>query len=426
MRKVNYRSFSARFAFLAFMLFLAFGATVQAQDVQAGEKLFNSNCAACHKLDAKGVGPALRGVGEKFEREWLYKWIGNSMEMVNSGDPQAVALFEEWNGAIMTPFPGLSEEDIDNILAYTDQEKVDLVPQEDANLAVVQAQGDDSGLNKSVVLGLLAVLFLMLIVTLYVVNRTLKRVAVQHGVDPDEAGLSARGAARKLAQNQFLMIVLSVLLFLGGAYYAYAYMMQINMNVGYEPVQPIHFSHKIHAGDNKIDCQLCHSSARKSKTSSIPSLNMCMNCHMNITEYNGAVDPANGYTKEFYDGEIQKLYEAVGWDPEEREYTGEEEPVKWVRIHNLADFAYFNHAQHVTAGGIDCQKCHGPVEEMEVMSQYSPLTMGWCIECHRTTNVGLESNEYYSKIHEELSKKYGVEKLTVAQMGGIECGKCHY
>lgn len=426
MRKVNYRSFSARFAFLALMLFLAFGAPVQAQDAQAGEKLFKSNCAACHKLDAKGVGPALRGVGEKFEREWLYKWIKNSMEMVNSGDPQAVALFEEWNGAIMTPFPGLSDEDIDNILAYTDQEKAEPAPQAGADLAVVQPQESESGLSSNVVLGLLAVLFLMLIVTLYVVNRTLKRVAVQHGVDPDEAGLSMRGAARKLAQNQFLMILMSVTLFLGGSYFAYDYLMQININVGYEPVQPIHFSHKIHAGDNKIDCQLCHSSARKSKTSSIPSLNMCMNCHMNITEYNGTVDPANGYTKEFYDGEIQKLYDAVGWDPEEREYTGEEEPVKWVRIHNLADFAYFNHAQHVTAGGLDCQKCHGPVEEMEIMSQHSPLTMGWCIECHRTTNVDLENNEYYSKIHEELSKKYGVEKLTVAQMGGIECGKCHY
>ncbi|MDA7765512.1 cytochrome c family protein, partial [Flavobacteriaceae bacterium] len=119
-------------------------------------------------------------------------------------------------------------------------------------------------------------------------------------------------------------------------------------------------------------------------------------------------------------------YAAVGWDETNQAYTGETQPVKWVRIHNLPDFVYFNHAQHVEVGEIACQKCHGPVEEMEIMYQYSPLTMGWCINCHRETNVKVESNEYYAKIHESLSKKYGVEKLTVAQMGGLECGKCHY
>src|SRR5699024_9746529 len=189
------------------------------------------------------------------------------------------------------------------------------------------------------------------------------------------------------AENQFIMIVFAIVLFLGGAYFAYGYLMQVGVDQGYQPVQPIHFSHKIHAGDNQIDCQLCHSSARKSKTSGIPSLNVCMNCHKNIDEYDGEEDLAKGYTKEFYTKEIQKLYDAVGWDPEEQSYTGEEKPVRWVRIHNLPDFAYFSHAQHVTAGGIACQKCHGPVEEMEIMTQHSPLTMGWCIECHRDTNV---------------------------------------
>ena len=134
----------------------------------------------------------------------------------------------------------------------------------------------------------------------------------------------------------------------------------------------------------------------------------------------------NGYTKDFYTKEIKKLYAAVGWDEENQKYTGESQPVKWVRIHNLPDFVYFNHAQHVQVGEIECQKCHGPVEEMEIMYQHSPLTMGWCINCHRETNIKVESNEYYAKIHEALSKKYGVEKLTVAQMGGLECGKCHY
>ena len=203
-------------------------------------------------------------------------------------------------------------------------------------------------------------------------------------------------------------------------------MLQIGVDQGYMPIQPIHYSHKIHSGANQIECQYCHSSAKKSKHSGIPSLNVCMNCHENIAEYNGEEDLEKGYTKDFYTNEIKKLYKAVGWDEDSQSYTGDTEPVKWVRIHNLPDFVYFNHAQHVTVAGVDCQKCHGPVEEMEILYQYYPLTMGWCIDCHRETNVKVKDNEYYTKIHEELSKKYGVEELTAAQMGGLECGKCHY
>jgi Class III cytochrome C family len=127
-----------------------------------------------------------------------------------------------------------------------------------------------------------------------------------------------------------------------------------------------------------------------------------------------------------YNAEIQKLYLAAGWDEADQAYTGDERPVKWLRVHNLPDLAYFNHSQHVTVGGIECQTCHGPVEEMEIVEQYAPLTMGWCINCHNETNVNMKDNEYYKKIHEELSKKYGRDKLTAAELGGIECGKCHY
>jgi cytochrome c553 len=165
------------------------------------------------------------------------------------------------------------------------------------------------------------------------------------------------------------------------------------------------------------------SSDRISKNAGIPSLNVCMNCHKNIAEVSDTTATAE-YSKAFYDGEIQKLYNAVGW--KDGKYTGKTQPVKWVQIHNLPDFAYFNHAQHVTVAGIECQTCHGPVQTMEIMRQYSPLTMGWCINCHRKTEVKTEGNEYYTKVHDELSKKYGVSKLTAAQMGGLECGKCHY
>jgi len=393
--------------------------------VTAGKALFNANCAACHKLNKRAVGPALKGVSAKYDKEWLYSWIKNSTAMVKSGDAQAVAIYEEYNGSVMTSFPQLSNEDIDNILAYTDY-----TPPA-AAAAVSAAAGapaaNSAGPDNTLILIALILVFGILVVMLFLVQRTLLRIA-------DASGVEIRPVAKPkrtplwlaFVQNQFLVFLSVVLLLLSSAYFAYGYFMQVGVDQGYMPVQPIHYSHKIHVGANQIECKYCHSSARVSKHSGIPSLNVCMNCHQNIAEYNGEEDLENGYTKDFYTKEIKKLYAAVGWDEESQSYTGETQPVKWVRIHNLPDFVYFNHAQHVEVGQIECQKCHGPVEEMEVMYQYSPLTMGWCINCHRETNVKVESNEYYTKIHEALSKKYGVEKLTVAQMGGLECGKCHY
>lgn len=392
-------------------------------DPVVGKQLFNANCAACHSLDRKAVGPALRDVAKKYEKEWLHKWIHNSAAMVASGDERAVKIFNEFNGSPMQAFPQLSEADIDNILAYTSQPKAEPVVSADGGGGGATTSG--GGFSNQMVLGLLAVVLLMLVIMLFLVNRVLKKIALANGVEyPEEEKRLPLWKA--FAQNQFLVLVSSIFLLLAGAYCAYGYFMQIGVDQGYAPVQPIHFSHKIHAGDNQIDCNYCHSSARVSKTSGIPSLNVCMSCHENIYEYNGDVDEAHGYTKEFYDQQIAKLYEAVGWDPNERTYSGEENPVKWVRVHNLPDLAYFNHSQHVSVAGLECQTCHGPVQEMEILEQFSPLTMGWCISCHRTTDVKLKDNAYYEKIHAELSKKYGVERLTVAQMGGMECGKCHY
>jgi mono/diheme cytochrome c family protein len=401
---------------------------VSAQDdaaVQAGKKLFNVNCAACHKLNKRAVGPALKGVSSKYDKEWLYSWINNSTAMVKSGDAQAVAIYEEYNGSVMTSFPQLSTEDIDNILAYTDYTPPATTIAATAAGTPVQAAG--SSVSNNLILIALALVFGILVVMLFLVQRTLLRIATMSGVDIQPEPKPKRTPIWvAFVQNQFLVLVSVVLLLLSSAYFVYGFFMQVGVDQGYMPVQPIHYSHKIHAGANQIECKYCHSSARVSKHSGIPSLNVCMNCHRNIAEYNGEEDLENGYTKDFYTKEIKKLYAAVGWDEENQAYTGETQPVKWVRIHNLPDFVYFNHAQHVEVGEIACQKCHGPVEEMEIMYQYSPLTMGWCINCHRETNVKVESNEYYAKIHEALSKKYGVEKLTVAQMGGLECGKCHY
>lgn len=412
---------------LTLFTLLAVSAVAQEQelDPMAGKKLFNANCAACHKLNKKAVGPALRGVSAKYDKEWLYSWIKNSSAMIKAGDAQAVAIWEEYNKTAMTAFPQLSNADIDNILAYTDY--VPPVTTPPAGTAPVGVAAPASGVTNEIILAVLALVFVLLVVMLFLVQKTLLRIAQASGVELITEDQPKRTTIwQAFAQNQFLVFVSVVFLLLSSAYFAYGYFMQVGVDQGYMPVQPIHYSHKIHAGANEIECKYCHSSARVSKHSGIPALNVCMNCHKNIAEYNGEEDLENGYTKDFYTNEIKKLYAAVGWDEENQRYTGETQPVKWVRIHNLPDFVYFNHAQHVQVGEIECQKCHGPVEEMEIMYQYSPLTMGWCINCHRETNVKVESNEYYAKIHEELSKKYGVEKLTAAQMGGLECGKCHY
>ena len=420
--------FASRIALLFttyLFFFSSFTAFAQEPDIQAGKKLFNANCAACHKLNKKAVGPALRGVSAKYDRDWLYKWIKNSSAMIKDGDPQAVSIWEEYNKVAMNAFPLLSNSDIDNILAYTDY-----VPPAPVATAVAQLPANttsNSGTSNDLILAALILVFIMLVVMLFLVQKTLKRIALASGVDISPPVKEKRPPLWKVIVNNHFLIFLMVIGFLlSSAYFVYGFLMQVGIDQGYMPVQPIHYSHKIHSGANQIECKYCHSSARVSKHSGIPSLNVCMNCHKNIAEYAGEEDLENGYTKDFYTKEIKKLYDAVGWDEENQAYTGNTKPVKWVRIHNLPDFVYFNHAQHVQVGGIECQTCHGPVEEMEVMYQHSSLTMGWCINCHRESNVKLKDNEYYTKIHEELSRKYGVEELTVAQMGGLECGKCHY
>ena len=416
----------SKFLALLFLVFsFSFNAYSQDVDIAKGKSLFNANCAACHKLNKNLIGPALAGVSAKYEKEWLYSWIKNSSAMIKAGDERAVAIWEEYNKAAMNAFPQLSNMDIDNILAYTDYK-----PEPVVAVATTAAASQSSGggsVSTDVILIVLVIILLVLVTMLFMVNKTLKAIAKKNGIEFEEPKPVFKVPVWKLfIKNQFLVFCSVVFFLLSSAYFAYGWMMQIGIDQGYMPVQPIHYSHKIHSGDNQIDCQYCHSSARKSKHSGIPSLNVCMNCHENIAEYNGEEDLEKGYTKDFYTNEIKKLYKAVGWDEQSRTYTGETEPVKWVRIHNLPDFVYFNHSQHVNVAGIDCKECHGPIEEMEIVYQHSSLTMGWCINCHRESDIKVKDNEYYTKIHKELSKKYGVEKLTAAQMGGLECGKCHY
>ena len=434
MKQVIYRNLTSKILHLGFILLLTFSTSLVAQDGDPanGKSLFNSNCAACHKLDKPMTGPALRNVEARLaeeqdlDRTWIKAWIRNSAGLIKSGDAYANKVYAEWGNTAMTAFPQLDDQNISDILAYTAAP----VPPPPVDPCVANPGGPgcdqpktDGGTSNNLILGALALLFALLAIALILVRRTLNRFADAKGIEvaTKEKGLPLWKA---FVQNQFLVIVASIFFLLGSAYFVYGYLSQIGNDQGYEPVQPIHYSHRIHAGDNGIDCKYCHSSARVSKHSGIPSLNICMNCHKSISEVAPKTLAEGNEYGVNYNAEIQKLYDAVGWDG--TAYTGESQPVKWIRIHNLPDFAYFNHSQHVMVGGIECQTCHGPVEEMEIMYQHSPLTMGWCINCHRETNVKVKDNEYYTKIHEQLSKKYGVDQLTAAQMGGLECGKCHY
>ncbi|NNC71070.1 MAG: c-type cytochrome [Flavobacteriaceae bacterium] len=385
---------------LAFLFLFSFQLSAQEIDsvqVRTGKKIFNANCASCHKLQGNLIGPELGGVEDRRTNEWLKLWIKDNAALRASGDADAIAIFNEYNGSVMTAFPQLSDEDIDAILAYTTHGDIDKVAVAGDDVVVEEEEPSTAWMSY-------IVLAALVLLTLWVYFRS---------------------------KNEFLKLVTTIALLLATAYYGYGAMMAVGIDQGYEPIQPIAFSHKIHAGENKVDCQYCHSSAKHSKHSGIPSVNVCMNCHKSIAEV--AEDTKvewDGQTlgKPELDAEIQKIYDAIGWDKEKFAYIEgyEQKPIKWTRIHALPDFAYFNHSQHVTVGGLACQQCHGPVQEMDEMYQYSPLTMGWCIECHRETEVNLAGNEYYKKIHEELSKKYGIEKVTVAQLGGQECGKCHY
>ncbi|MFD1094236.1 c-type cytochrome [Salegentibacter chungangensis] len=450
MKKVKYRHLNSRILLLSVAFFLSFTVSGLAQDQAAekpdsgteqqaeeasaassdlgdpanGKSLFNSQCAACHKPYSESIGPALHGITERQDLEWITSWVHNSSELIASGDDYANQIFEEYNQTAMPAFPQLSETDIKDILAYVEQPKPEPQTAQAGGQQAGGSQGGGQGVSVDVILGILVFVLVMLLVVLFLVNKTLKRFADASGVKLP-AKPQRKPIWKAFVENQFLLLVTAVVVLLGVGYFAYGFFMQVGVDQGYQPIQPIHYSHRIHAGDNQIECKYCHSSARTSKTSGIPSLNVCMNCHKSISEV-APETATEEYSKEFYDKEIAKLYEAAGWDPSTRTYSGEAKPVKWVRIHNLPDFAYFNHSQHVSVAGIQCQKCHGPIQEMEVVYQDAPLTMGWCVNCHRETKVKMQGNEYYEKIHEELSKKYGVEELTAAQMGGLECGKCHY
>jgi len=398
-------SLNSRLLFLT--IFFTFSLNLFAQ--ADGEQIFKTNCLSCHTIGGgRLIGPDLEGVSKKRNAEWLKQWINSSSDFIASGDADAIAIFEEYNKVAMTSFY-FEDEDMDVLLAYLENP-----PVEEKEVATTTSAEHEKGMNSSTILLLIAVFLFLLVYILTSIKNKLKTQLNQPTETLSESVINQGKAF--LSENRNVAI-LGFVVFIAVMKFTFDSLMGIGVTTNYQPEQPIAFSHKIHAGDNGIDCNYCHSSARTSKTSGIPSANVCMNCHANIT-----TGTNTGTT------EIQKIYDAIGYDPETRTYIEgyKQQPIQWVRIHNLPDLAYFNHSQHVTVGKLECQECHGPVQEMDVVKQESLMTMGWCINCHRETEVQMEGNDYYTSMHEKMKEKYAGQKITVDKMGGLECGKCHY
>ena len=398
---------------------------------QDGKKLFKANCAACHNVGSKKVvGPGLQGIGEKREKEWLHKWIKNSGELIASGDPIAKEVFEEYNKLPMPPQP-LDDAQIDAILEYIanpDDGKVAPVAADTAASPVVVEEVNP------VMIYVFAGAILLLLVLVFVLNRTglflREAIAKNEGNEYDGPTTLWQSFRELLRRNQGIVAAIIIVLFFGGLLDLMDGAFKIGVHQGYKPEQPIKFSHKVHAGDNKIDCNYCHSSARHSKTSGIPSLNVCMNCHKAIDGSDGKTFMYGGKQYSMTE-EIQKIYDYLDYDVDNQTYGDKPTPVKWVKVHNLPDHVYYSHEQHVTVGGQKCQTCHGPVEEMEIVEQHSSLTMKWCVECHNETAVTTEGNGYYEEMHKRMTPEFkdkilGDGVLTVKENGGWECAKCHY
>lgn len=461
---------------LVWILLMAPNAQAQEFDTDAGKTLFKNKCASCHNKNMRDdlTGPALGGYEERwadYPQEDLYKWIRNSQQMINvEAHPKAVELWNEWKPTVMTAFPELTDGDIDNIMAYV-RGVYDgtLGPKPAADAVALSGEAGGSESSSWLYVGVFGVLlFLALILSRVIANlNRLQRIADGGEDEP----------VPSIWDSIFNKSTISFVLFglvLFGGYYTVNNAISLGRQQNYAPDQPIKFSHETHAGLHKIECQYCHDGARRSKHSVIPAANTCMNCHQ-------AIKKGSNYGT----AEITKIFASIGYNPNTdkyiedidnvsqdslekvyREWIGsqyvkdqglnalDEEglalvdeqweglvssltnelkpniqgPIEWVRIHNLPDHVYFNHAQHVTVGEIECQQCHGKVEEMEVLAQHAPLSMGWCINCHRQTEVQFASNEYYDNYknyHDQLSSG-DRDKVTVEDIGGLECQKCHY
>lgn len=437
----------------------------------AGKKLFKNYCATCHakNMVTDMTGPALAGSQERWGDDTaLYAWIRNSQAMIQSGHPRATELWDQWKPTIMSSFTQLTDDEIGSLLAYINGVADGSYGGPAVANNVTAAGPVEKESNTWLYVVLLLVLGLLAVILTRIINNLNVLASAKDGKE-----IEPKTLIQSLTSKGMISFLIFALIVLAG-YTTVTNAVNLGRQQGYQPDQPIKFSHETHAGLHKIDCQYCHDGARRSKHSVIPAANTCMNCHKAIkngTKYGTAeltkiyasigYDPISNKYIENYDDmsedEIKAIYTAwienqyietnelveldsdgksevnKQWNGIKSSLTNAQKtkiqgPIEWIRVHNLPDHVYFNHAQHVTVGKVECQTCHGTVEKMEVLQQHSPLSMGWCINCHRQTGVQFNGNEYYesySKYHEDL-KSGDMDKVTVADIGGLECQKCHY
>jgi len=454
---------SLKALFVASILTLTSISTMFGQDAAAGENLFKANCARCHHVSEKDfVGPGLKGVRSRWSSEEnLHAWIKNNAEFRKTGDAYANELFNQWNGSIMPNFGNLTDDDINNILAYVETGGGSTASTGDGgNGGDVgdPEQPKSGGMSRNTMILVLigaAVVLIVLSRALSNVSKAMENVTRKDGEEklPEPKAFDFfTNLWNWLAGHKKISLVLGFIVISWLSYKGFVALNQIGVYQGYDPKQPIEFSHKLHVAQNGIDCKYCHSTADDSRHAGIPSSNVCMNCHKAVNE-----GPLHGKK------EISKIYAAIGWNPVKNEYFANygnmkkedvkavfsewlsdspgaidevqeqiQQPVEWVQVHKLPDLVFFSHQQHVVVGKVECQTCHGKVEEMERIQQVSPLTMGWCINCHRKTEVQYADNGYYDRLHEYYKEHYGDYEMrkgqafTVEKIGGLECSKCHY
>ena len=398
---------------ILFFLLFSFN-TARALD---GQAIYKTYCASCHKPDKDFTGPALKGARQREPSpDWAYKWVNHVDAMVTT-DPYAMQLFAKF-GSKMTQ-QDLKEDEIKAVLDWADSYTAPAVVV-DSN----HPKGEES--DNSLLYGLLTLILGIVALILLQVNSNLKKLT------DEKAGIRTPNPVPFYRNKAYLLLGV-ILIFLVGGYYTIEAAIGLGRTKGYQPVQPIYYSHKVHAGTNQISCLYCHTGAQASKHANIPSVNVCMNCHMAIKEYAGEPITREDGTSVNANAEIQKLYDYAGWNPVAKKYDRAGKQIEWVRIHSLPDFVYFNHSQHVKVGKQQCQTCHGPIQAMPEVAQFAELSMGWCINCHRETKVQFNDdkgngNKFYSiyeRFHEDIRNgKY--DSVTVEKIGGTECQKCHY
>ena len=401
---------------------------INGQDANAaGKAIFIAKCASCHSMGKDATGPDLQKILSRWDGDEsrVKQWILNYDKLAKT-DAHAAEVAAS-RPAVMQIFEGqISDAELTAVIKYTN-EWVPPVPP-----TATDGGGKDGG-GGALMFGIISLILALIALILMQVNSNLKKLSDDHeGIHRPEPV--------PFYKNKVYIALFSIVLFVVGGYYTASALIDFGRQKNYEPEQPIFYSHKVHAGINQINCLYCHGAAMDSKHAAIPSVNVCMNCHKSINTYEKGpkLYRADG-TEVNGTREIEKLYSYAGFDPKNAAAwdPSKAKPISWTKIHNLPDHVYFNHSQHIKAGKVQCQSCHGDITEMDEVYQYSELSMGWCVNCHRDTKVDFyktdssgkaTGNKFYSiyeKFHNDI-RSGKMDSVTVKDIGGLECQKCHY